>query len=201
MLRFIASLTELTSCKGTSFSWHPVSVAMWSSFHHRGEGQTTSLRRCLTSRPWWSLMDILWCRRRGNVRALPYLTTILSVYALFIVCVLKCMSNSSLTAWGKKLLWSRVVWQLILLYEQAVAGVGTVCWLYAGTSPHRYRWCSVDGTNDVVSGFNHPLQSPPVLGCTQTMPICNISSQDAFYCFSVKVDENLAWEFCSLKFL
>ncbi len=36
------------------------------------------------------------------------------------------------------------------------------------------------GTNDVLSDFNHPLQSPPVLVHAQTMPVCNVSSQDAF---------------------
>ncbi len=37
------------------------------------------------------------------------------------------------------------------------------------------------------------------LSHAQTMPICNVSSQDAFYCSSVKVDENLTWELCFLK--
>lgn len=41
-------------------------------------------------------------------------------------------------------------------------------------------------------GFDHLLQSPSVLSCAHPMPICNVSSQDSFYCSSVKVDKNLA---------
>lgn len=37
------------------------------------------------------------------------------------------------------------------------------------------------GTNDVLRGFNHLLQSPSVLGRDR-----NISGQDALCCYSVK---------------
>lgn len=59
---FITLLTELILCKGISFSWRPVSAATWSFYRHRGEDPNTSAPTCLTSGPWWSLMDILCCR-------------------------------------------------------------------------------------------------------------------------------------------
>lgn len=43
------------------------------------------------------------------------------------------------------------------------------------------------GTSDDPGGFYHPMQSLPVLGCTQTMPFCK------------KVDVLLAVEFNLLK--
>lgn len=55
------------------------------------------------------------------------------------------------------------------------------------------------GTNNLLSGYNHPLRSPPVLGRAHPMPGGEVSSQDAFYDFSIKVDKNLAWECRVLK--
>ena len=43
--------------------------------------------------------------------------------------------------------------------------------------------------------FNHPLQRLPVLGRARGMPLCDVFSQGAFYCFSGKADENMAAEF------
>lgn len=37
-------------------------------------------------------------------------------------------------------------------------------------------------TSEDLGGFNHLLQSPPVVGCAHPMPICDVSSQDAFHC-------------------
>ena len=48
------------------------------------------------------------------------------------------------------------------------------------------------GTNDVLGGFKPPPQSPSVLGCEHPMPVFNVSSQEAFYCSSVKVSKILA---------
>lgn len=46
-------------------------------------------------------------------------------------------------------------------------------------SPSRVdRRCSGGGTSDVLDGFNHPLWSRP----------CDVSTQDAFYCSSGKVE-------------
>lgn len=56
------------------------------------------------------------------------------------------------------------------------------------------------GPSDVQGGFNHPPKSLPVHSHSQTMPVCDFSSQDAFYCFSVKVDKNLMPDFSLLKF-
>lgn len=53
----------------------------------------------------------------------------------------------------------------------------------------------------LVGSSNHLLQSPPVQGRAHTMAVCNVFSQDAFYCSSVKVNKNLAQEFCFPKFL
>lgn len=45
------------------------------------------------------------------------------------------------------------------------------------------------GTNDVLGGFNDLLQSPPVLGCTQTTPVCNIPSQySCLWAFFIRVE-------------
>ncbi len=82
---------------------------------------------------------------------------------------------------------------------QMAAGQTGCCWggycllasfgLCAGTSPdcslRLSRWVPMMGS------FNHPLQISPVLSRAQTMPICNVSSQDAFYFSSVKVNKNL----------
>lgn len=54
-------LIELNSCKETSFNLRPGFVVMWCFCLHRGAVQITWEPRCLTSRPWWSLMDILSC--------------------------------------------------------------------------------------------------------------------------------------------
>ena len=43
-------------------------------------------------------------------------------------------------------------------------------------------------------GFNQPLQRLLVPGRARSMPVCDVFSQDAFYCFSVKVDKNMAAE-------
>lgn len=61
MLQFTMLLIELNSCKETFFNLHPGFVVMWCFCLHRGAVQITWLLRCLTSRPWWSLMDILSC--------------------------------------------------------------------------------------------------------------------------------------------
>lgn len=47
----------------------------------------------------------------------------------------------------------------------------------------------------VLGYFNQPLQSLPVLGHARTVSFCDASSQDAFYCTSVKVDQDPAPEF------
>lgn len=47
------------------------------------------------------------------------------------------------------------------------------------------------GPSDVHGGFNHPPKSLPVHSHSQTMPVCDFCSQDAFYCSSVKVDKHL----------
>lgn len=49
-------------------------------------------------------------------------------------------------------------------------------------SAHRYHWC--DPTSDVLGRFDHPLQKLPVLAHAGTMLVCDVSSQDAFYCSS-----------------
>lgn len=54
------------------------------------------------------------------------------------------------------------------------------------------------GANDVQGRFDHPLQSPSVLGLAHPKAICDASSQDAYYCSFVKIDKNLV-EMCSLK--
>ncbi len=61
--------------------------------------------------------------------------------------------------------------------------------LCTGISPHWHHWCLVD---DILGSFNHPLQSSPVLGHAHSIHICDVSSLDAFYCSSVKVNKNLA---------
>lgn len=89
--------------------------------------------------------------------------------------------------------------------EQAVAGVGMSFLILFGSVQAPYltditdsRWM---GTNDdVISRFNHPLQSLPVWGRTHHMSICDVSSQDVLNCSSVKVNKILGWEFCLLKF-
>lgn len=50
-----------TSYKGTSSSWRPFSVEMWSFSHRHGVVRATWRLKCSTSRPWWSPTDILWC--------------------------------------------------------------------------------------------------------------------------------------------
>lgn len=35
-------------------------------------------------------------------------------------------------------------------------------------------------TNDALGSFTQPLQNLSVLGCAQTMPFCDVFSQDAF---------------------
>ena len=57
------------------------------------------------------------------------------------------------------------------------------------------------GTNDVLGGFNHPLQSLPVLGHAQTILICDVFSQNALYTSSEKADNNLALKSSLLKFV
>ncbi len=52
--------------------------------------------------------------------------------------------------------------------------------LYTGTSPHWYHWCLGDEYLWCSGSFNHPLQSPPVLGHAHPMPVCNVSSQDTY---------------------
>ncbi len=55
------------------------------------------------------------------------------------------------------------------------------------------------GTNDGLV-LNHLLQSVFVLGCARTMSDCDVSSQDAFYSSSVKVDQRLDLKFSLLEF-
>lgn len=65
--------------------------------------------------------------------------------------------------------------------------------LCAGTSPvDEYQWC--------LCGFNHRLQSPPVLEHAGTMACCEVSNQDAVKC-SVKFGENLHKNFVFLSCL
>ncbi len=56
------------------------------------------------------------------------------------------------------------------------------------------------GTNDVVGGFNHPLQSLPFLSHAQTMIDCDVSSHKVFYCSSIETDQSLALKFSLLEF-
>ena len=57
------------------------------------------------------------------------------------------------------------------------------------------------GTNDVLGGFNHPLQSLPVLLChAQTKLICDVFRQDALYSSSEKADISFTLKSCPLKF-
>lgn len=46
-------------------------------------------------------------------------------------------------------------------------------------------------TNYVLVGFNHPLQGLPDVDHARIMPICDVSSQDACYCSSWKINKNL----------
>ena len=66
--------------------------------------------------------------------------------------------------------------------------------LFSGSSCHQHQWCSVEGTNEVLVGFNPPLSSNPVLGHAHLMAVCNVCIQNTFYCSSVKVDNNLTRE-------
>lgn len=54
------------------------------------------------------------------------------------------------------------------------------------------------GTSDVLSSFNRPLRSRPVLDRAQTGPARDVSGREAFCCPSV--DKHSAWRFC-LSFL
>ena len=52
-------------------------------------------------------------------------------------------------------------------------------------------------TNDALRCIYHPLLSLPVLGCEQTMLVCDVSSQNTFFFFNlclIKVCKKLAWE-------
>ena len=44
------------------------------------------------------------------------------------------------------------------------------------------------GISDALGGFNHPLQSLPVLGRVWTTPVCDVSSRDAFCYYNIIVD-------------
>ena len=106
----------------------------------------------------------------------------------------------SLTAWGMKLLCSLMEQQQILLHLSPDGSRVNRLWLGQGWS-----FC-------IPSVSCRHLTSPtslmlcrwvPVIRCGallswvvyETVPVCDVSSQDAFYCSSVKVDQNLALEF------
>ena len=98
----------------------------------------------------------------------------------------------SLTAWGKMLLCSLAVRQQIPLYLLWTDCGWDGCRLLVSCRP--CADISLISLMLCVSGcFNHPPQSRPVLGHART-------SQDAFYCSSVNVDQNLTPEFSLLKF-
>ncbi len=107
-----------------------------------------------------------------------------------------------LTALGKKVLCSLVVGQRILpfhLPEGSSVNRLLLGWVLSFHIPWTLCRNLTSPISLILSRWvplmfwvgHHPQQSLPVLGHAHTMPICNVSSQDAFYCSSVKVDENL----------
>ncbi len=71
---------------------------------------------------------------------------------------------------------------------------GDSCIVFVKQEIHKYM------SSKALHTVQHPLKSPLVLDCAHPMPICNVSSQDAFYCSSVKVNKNLTQEHCLFKF-
>ena len=104
------------------------------------------------------------------------------------------------SAWGVKLLCILVIWQQILMYFLSDGSSVDRLWLggccllvsFGFCADISLHLCFVDSTSDVLGGFNHLLKSLPVLSHAWTMPVCDVFSQNAFYCSSVKVDHNLA---------
>ena len=98
----------------------------------------------------------------------------------------------SLTAWGNK----------YLLYPLPDGSrvnrlcLGGCCLLVsfglcADVSLHRCHWCSVDGRSNVLVVLI-TLGKAFLPGPWWTMPICDVTSQNVFYCCSLNVDQNLA---------
>ncbi len=75
--------------------------------------------------------------------------------------------------------------------EQALAWVGIV-FQYPLSSVQPPQLLSITyvqqmAFSDVLDGFNHTLQSPPVLDLAQPVPVYDVSTQSAFYPYFIKV--------------
>ena len=87
---------------------------------------------------------------------------------------------------------SVVWWYSSIFYQMGAGRTDCGCILWASDiSLDWYHWCSVDGycTSDVLCflGLVWRLKGASCPGPAQTMPVYEVSSQDAFYCSPVKI--------------